>query len=161
MSLPQYSPIMNLVLGYIAFTVGATLYLAALRNTGKRIGFLLLGEATLTPLIVSLLMFFVGGYFNSEMGWTPALLLAAIAIAGAPGTTVLVIQEARAQGILTRTLLAAIGLIDMVAVGVFIFIASFVGEESGWGHALSLVGYQFGMTFIIGAGSRFAPAPPR
>ena len=31
------------VLAYIAFTVGATLYLAHLKNTEKRIGFLLLG----------------------------------------------------------------------------------------------------------------------
>ena len=86
-------------------------------------GLLLLGEALLTPTIVGALMYFVGPMVPGGSGMTrdPAILLAAIAIAGAPGTTVLVIQEARARGILTRTLLAAIGLIDMVAVAVFVF----------------------------------------
>ncbi|MEE2827178.1 MAG: cation:proton antiporter [Planctomycetota bacterium] len=150
-SLTRFTPLMSFVLGFIAFTVGATLYFASLRNAGRRIGFLLLGELLITPTIVGLSMVFVGSLISSQMEMKSGLLLAAIAIAGAPGTTVLVIQEARARGILTRTLLAAIGLIDMVAVGVFVFIASFVGDNSGWTNALGLVGVQFGISFAIGA----------
>ncbi len=44
-SIDDFAPYMNFVLGYIAFTVGAALYFASLRNAGKRLGFLLLGEA--------------------------------------------------------------------------------------------------------------------
>ncbi|MCC9657416.1 cation:proton antiporter [Rhodopirellula sp. JC737] len=150
-ALDRFGPYMNFVLGFIAFTVGATLYFGSLRNTGKRIGLLLLGEALITPLSVGLLMYFGGRVLDPSMALPPAALFAAIAIAGAPGTTVLVIQEARARGILTRTLLAAIGLIDMVAVAVFVFISTFLADQSGWLHALESVGVQFAVTFVIGA----------
>lgn len=150
--LDKFLPYMHFVLGFIAFTVGATLYFASLRNAGKRVGLLLLGEALITPLIVGALMCFVGPLLpgGAAMTRNPAILLAAIAIAGAPGTTVLVIQEARARGILTRTLLAAIGLIDMVAVAAFVFVSTFLGDQLGWVHALQSVAVQFGVTFMIG-----------
>ena len=150
-ALDKFLPYMNFVLGFIAFTVGASLYMATLKNTEKRIGLLLLGEAIFTPVLVACAMYFIGPILNSEMTLTPAVLLAAIAIAGAPGTTVLVIQEARSRGILTRTLLAAIGLIDMVAVAVFVFLSTILGDQLGWVHALQSVGIQFGVTFAIGA----------
>ena len=78
------------------------------------------------------------------------MLLAVIAIAGAPGTTVLVIQEARARGTLTKTLVAAIGLIDMVAVGVFVFVSTLIGPDTTLSGALVNVGMQFLITFAIG-----------
>ena len=148
-NLPRYAPFMNFVLGYIAFTVGATLYIASLRNTGKRIGLLLLCELLITPTIVASVMLLFGPFLG-DIDLKASILLAAIAIAGAPGTTVLVIQEARARGILTRTLIAAIGLIDMVAVGVFVFLSTFVLEDITWAESFGLVAYQFAATFLIG-----------
>ena len=152
--LDDFLPYMHFVLGFIAFTVGATLYFASLRNTTRRIGLLLLGEAVITPVLVAIILYVVGPRIPGGDGMTrdPAILLAAIAIAGAPGTTVLVIQEARARGILTRTLLAAIGLIDMVAVAVFVFVTTFLGDKMGWQHALQSVAIQFGVTMGIGSG---------
>jgi PTS system fructose-specific IIC component len=149
-ALAKFNPFMSFVLGFIAFTVGATLYITSLRNTEKRIGLLLLGEATVTPLIIGLLLFFVGGLVSAKMNFDIAILLAAIGIAGAPGTTVLVIQEARAKGILTRTLIGAIGLIDMVAVGIFVFVSIVFGDQAGYAHGLVIVFEQFLTTFIIG-----------
>ncbi len=150
--LDKFLPYMNFVLGYIAFTVGATLYFNSLRNTGKRVGLLLLGEATITPILVGVIMYFIGPMINSDMSANPAILLAAIAIAGAPGTTVLVIQEARARGILTRTMLAAIGLIDMVAVALFVFVSTLIKSENGMLEGFQSVGIQFAVTFGIGSG---------
>ncbi|QDT10245.1 cation:proton antiporter [Planctomycetes bacterium K23_9] len=151
-ALDRFLPYMHFVLGFIAFTVGATLYFASLRNTGKRIGLLLLGEALVTPLIVGIALYFIGPLLPGGESMTkhPAVLLAAIAIAGAPGTTVLVIQEARSRGILTRTLLAAIGLIDMVAVAIFVFVTTVLGDQSGWLHAFQSVCIQFAVTLVIG-----------
>jgi mannitol/fructose-specific phosphotransferase system IIA component (Ntr-type)/Kef-type K+ transport system membrane component KefB len=144
------APYMNFVLGYIAFTVGAALHFASLRNARRRLAFLLLGEALVTPSIVLLVLLFVGRpYYPEHMSPAAALLLAAIAIAGAPGTTVLVVQESRARGILTRTLVAAVALIDMVAVGVFVFAASFLATENV-GEALAAVGAEFGVTLAVG-----------
>lgn len=150
--LDRFLPYMHFVLGFIAFTVGATLYFASLRNVSRRVGFLLLGEALITPLVVGLILVFIGPMLpgGESMTKNPAILLAAIAIAGAPGTTVLVIQEARAKGTLTRTLLVAIGLIDMVAVAVFVFVATFLRDEMSWPQAMQDVAIQFTVTFVIG-----------
>jgi Kef-type K+ transport system membrane component KefB len=150
--LDNFLPYMHFVLGFIAFTVGATLYFSSLRNAEKRVGALLIGELLITPVVVGAILFFIGPLLpgGELMTRNPAVLLAAIAIAGAPGTTVLVIQEARARGILTRTLLAAIGLIDMVAVAVFVFVAAFLGGDVSWWMAIQEVATQFGVTFLIG-----------
>ncbi|WP_237607306.1 cation:proton antiporter domain-containing protein [Roseimaritima sediminicola] len=154
-----FAPYMSFVLGYIAFTVGAALHFASLRNSGKRLGFLLVGEALVTPLVVVGAMYFVGGWMKpEEMTWRASLLLAAIAIAAAPGTTVLVVQETRSRGILTRTLVAAVALIDMVAVGVFVFATAYLtglGDANAdwhdhWQHALVSVAIEFGMAFAVG-----------
>ena len=147
--LDAYKPIMNFVLGFIAFTVGATLYFSSLRNTGKRIGLLLLCEALITPLVALTMLYFIGPMLG-DMTWKVAMLLAVIAIAGAPGTTVLVIQEARARGTLTKTLVAAIGLIDMVAVGMFVFVSTMLEPNTTFAGALTNVGIQFLVTFVIG-----------
>ena len=83
-ALDKFLPYMNFVLGFIAFTVGASLYLATLRNTEKRIGLLLLGEALLVPFIVGATMYFIGPMLSNEsivMNRETAILLAAVAIA--------------------------------------------------------------------------------
>lgn len=145
-----FGPYMNFVLGYIAFTVGAALHFASLRNSGKRLGLLLLCEAIITPTVVLMALSLVGG-----MDTKPALILAAVAIAGAPGTTVLVVQEARAKGILTRTLVAAVALIDMVAVGAFEFVYAFSREGSGMSSlqaGFTNMGLEFGYAAAVGIG---------
>lgn len=155
----SFAPYMSFVLGYIAFTVGAALHFASLRNSGKRLGFLLIGEALLTPIVVIVAMYFIGGWLKPEdMTLRTSLILAAIAIAAAPGTTVLVVQETRSRGILTRTLVAAVALIDMVAVGVFVFATAYLtglGDSNAdwhehWQHALVSVAIEFGAAFSVG-----------
>ncbi|REJ94280.1 MAG: PTS fructose transporter subunit IIA [Planctomycetota bacterium] len=156
----QFDHFVSFVLGYIAFTVGAALHFASLRNSGTRLGLLMLGEATITPSVIALTLLFLGGWIAPEqMTFKAALLLAAVGIAGAPGTTVLVVQEARARGILTRTLVAAVALIDMVAVGVFIFAAAYLGSASDetaswsshWSAAIVSVAREFGLALLAAA----------
>lgn len=157
-TIADFRPYMNFVLGYIAFTVGAALHLPSLRNSQKRISLLLLGEALITPTLVTLAMFFVGGmFYPDQMTLRTSIILGAIAIAGAPGTTVLVVQEARAKGILTRTLVAGVALIDMIAVGVFAFVSSYLAGSGGdawhgsWQTAMSTVLMEFGVAFAVGS----------
>lgn len=156
---------MSFVLGYIGFTVGAALHFASLRNAGKRLGLLLLGEALVTPTLVAVSMYGLGRLMApDEMTARASLILAAIAIAGAPGTTVLVVQEARARGILTRTLVAAVALIDMVAVGVFAFVTAYLAEggaggdiwHASWNVALGSVGREFAIAMSVAAVSTLA-----
>ena len=156
----EFRPYMNFVLGYIAFTVGAALHFASLRNSWNRLGLLLIGEAIVTPSVVVALMYFVGREINPEaMNLRVCLVLAAVAIAGAPGTTVLVVQEARSKGILTRTLVAAVALIDMVAVGVFAFVTAYLAEGAAgdevWHaslpNALVAMTREFALAFAAGS----------
>ena len=155
----DFRPYMSFVLGYIAFTVGAALHIASLRNSGKRLGLLLLGEALITPSIVIVAMYLCGGLLApGQVSLGACLLLGAIAIAGAPGTTVLVVQEARARGILTRTLVAAVALIDMVAVAAYVFASSYAAEGASTSSflevgpmAVSSVVREFGLALIAAA----------
>jgi Kef-type K+ transport system membrane component KefB/mannitol/fructose-specific phosphotransferase system IIA component len=155
----SFAPYMDFVLGYIAFTVGAALHFASLRNSGKRLGLLLLGEALITPSVVVMAMYFLGSRIApNDVTMRACLVLATIAIAGAPGTTVLVIQESRARGILTRTLVAAVALIDMIAVGLFVFVSSYLAAlgsgdaswDSSWQPAILSVGREFALAFGVG-----------
>ncbi len=151
----SFGPYFGFVLGYIAFTVGAALHLKSLRNSGKRLGLLLLCEAILTPLVVFVALRYIGG-----VSLKVSLILAAVAVAGAPGTTVLVVQEARARGILTRTLVAAVALIDMVAVCVFEFFFAFTRNDgtglSSVQAGLSNMSYEFAVAAAVGLGCALA-----
>ncbi len=158
-SVAGFDKFMNFVLGYISFTVGAALHFVSLRNAGRRLGLLILGEALVTPTVVAVTMYLIGGWIDPEsMTIRACLILAAVAIAGAPGTTVLVVQEARAKGILTRTLIAAVALIDMVAVGAYTFAVSYLAQDAGqatswhatWSTAFISVGREFVIAFLVG-----------
>ena len=116
-TLRGFYPLTDFVLGYIAFTVGSHLNISQLRNAGKRLSLLILAEATITPAIVVAAMYGIGGFPIAV-----SFVFAAIAVAGAPGTTVLVVREARARGIFVKTLVAAVALIDVVAVSMFVVV---------------------------------------
>lgn len=115
--LKSFYPLTDFVLGYIAFTVGSHLNLSQLRNAGKRLTLLILAEATITPAIVVFAMYGIGDFPIAV-----SFVFAAIAVAGAPGTTVLVVREARASGVFVKTLVAAVALIDVVAVSMFVIV---------------------------------------
>lgn len=131
-TLGSFTPLTDFVLGYIAFTVGSHLNFSRLRNAHKRLFLLIAAEATITPAIVVIGMYFIGG-FPIEL----AFVFAAIAVAGAPGTTLLVIREARARGVFVKTLVAAVALIDMIAVLVFVVIDT----ELNTGHPIEGPGF--------------------
>ena len=116
-NLSRFSSLTDYVLGYIAFSVGAHLDFRQLRNSAKRLLLLTLAEALITPTVVILAMTYVGGFPI----WV-SFVFAAIAVAGAPGTTILVVREARARGVFVRTLVPAVALIDMVAVCLFVIV---------------------------------------
>jgi mannitol/fructose-specific phosphotransferase system IIA component (Ntr-type) len=147
--LPRFSPFTDFVLGFIAFSVGATLHVASLRNAGKRLFLLVVCEAVLLPIVVVPALMWLGG-----LDMSVSMVLGAIAIAGAPGTTVLVVREARARGILSRTLIAAVGLIDMVAVGAFAFGTALLRDEGArlgsLDSALAALGTEFGLAAAVG-----------
>lgn len=111
-------PITHFALGLIAVTVGDHLNIRKLRNAMKRLSYLLLFEATLTPLLVFVCIY---SALPKEPGpsWPLALLLAALAVSTAPATIVALVSETRSKGVFVKTLVAAVALNNIACICLF------------------------------------------
>ena len=107
-------PLTHFALALIGVTVGAHLNVRRLRNAGRRLFWLLMVEATVTPLVVGLAISTVDGVPLS-MG----LLLATLAVSTAPATVVALVRETRSRGVFVKTLVAAVALNNMTCIFLF------------------------------------------
>ncbi len=146
-SLVRFAPFTDFVLGYIAFTVGAVLRRTTLRNAGSRLSLLVLAELLVTPALVTWAL-----HIGAGLPMETSMVLGAIAVAGAPGTTVVVAQDARARGVFTKTLLAAVPLMDMLAVGTFAFVLAYLHGPHGptLGPALASAAIEVSKALAVG-----------
>ena len=103
----------DFALGVIAVSIGDHLNIRRMRNAGRRVFFVLLTEATLTPLVVFGAVYAVRGEL-----WL-STLFAAMAISTAPATVVALIKERRARGVFVKTLSAAVALNNIACVALF------------------------------------------
>jgi len=140
-------PLTLFALGLISVTVGAHLNLRRLRNAGRRLFFLFLLEATVTPTIV-----FLGLWGIGRLEPRLAALFASAAVATAPATIVALVQEARAKGVFVKTLVAAVALNNMACI--FLFEVVRTAGASGLGAAESWTGpaRQLLLALLIGGG---------
>ena len=100
----------NVVLGIIAFSLGANFKIESMRAAGKPVLWISLLEAGFAWLIVTLVM--VGYHLLHNLPIHPALVLGAAASATAPAATVMVIREYRASGPVTEMLLRVVAIDD-------------------------------------------------
>ena len=114
-------PLTQFALGLMAVTVGAHLNLRRMRNAGRRLGYLLALEATVTPLLC------FGAMRLAGAEWDKAMLFGTCAIATAPATVVAVVAEARAKGVFVKTLVAAVALNNMACIFLFEVARAFAG----------------------------------
>jgi len=110
----SFIPITNFALGFIGLTIGSHLNFRKLHNAGRRIVLITLTDVIITPLLV-----FAGLYYIAGVDLTPSLLIAAIAITTAPGSTIHIVKERRAKGIFTKTLLAVVALNNVLTILIF------------------------------------------
>ncbi len=130
-SVDGLQPLTHFALALIGVTVGAHLNIARLRNAGKRLFWLLVVEATVTPIIVAIAITFVPG-----VPAVMALLLATIAVSTAPATIVALVRETRSRGVFVKTLVAAVALNNMSCI--FLFeLARAAGRMADSGGALA------------------------
>ncbi|AGB40732.1 Kef-type K+ transport system, membrane component [Halobacteroides halobius DSM 5150] len=111
----NFSYVADVALAFIAFTIGSELSIKILKSLGKKILFIVLLESFGAFTLVTLGLLALGKPFYL------ALILGAIASATAPAATVMVLQEYNAEGSLTSTLLAVVGIDDAVALTIFSF----------------------------------------
>jgi Kef-type K+ transport system membrane component KefB len=105
----------DLALGIIAFMIGGELNLRRLRGLGKVIIFIAIFETLFAFLLVS-----TSCYLLTKKIYY-ALILGAVASATAPAATVTVINQYRAKGPLTTTILGVVGSDDAFALIIYAF----------------------------------------
>ena len=127
-------PVTHFALGLMAVTVGAHLNLKRLRNAGKRLFLLLLTEATITPIVVTLAVVALPGV---ELSF--AALIGAIAVSTAPATIVALVSETRSKGVFVKTLIAAVALNNMACIVLFELARVFAHAGLEGGGELSLL----------------------
>jgi len=107
--------ISDFALGMIAFIIGNELRWSTLRKFGGKIITILFIESVATFLLVTF------GVYLLTHNVALSIILGSLAVATAPAGTVVVLQEFKAKGPLTTTLLAIVGLDDGVAIIIYGF----------------------------------------
>jgi Kef-type K+ transport system membrane component KefB len=105
--------ITQIALAFIAFTIGSELSIKTIKRLGKSIFYIVIFEAAAAFGVVTLAMYLIGKPLYM------ALLFGAIASATAPAATVMVLREYNAEGPLTSTIMAVVGLDDAAALIIF------------------------------------------
>jgi NhaP-type Na+/H+ or K+/H+ antiporter len=118
--------ITDITLGIIAFLVGGGLHLESVRQLGRSIASITPSESLGAWLVITLLLAFlfprilaIPNATFSQTYFPMAFVIGAICCATAPAATVAIINECRARGPFTTTLLAVVALDDAIAVFAF------------------------------------------
>lgn len=127
----------DLALAFIAFSVGEYFKLDTLRKNGLPVLIITLFEALMASVLVFVLTYFVLG-----LGMAFSIVLAALASATAPASTLMTIRQTKAHGDLVDTLLQVVAVDDVVglvafSVAISVALAS-LSEGSGGAAAILL-----------------------
>ncbi len=102
--------ITDIALAFIAFSVGEFFKLSTLRKNGSKVIVITLFEALVASLLIFIIMYFACGL---DLGFS--LVLAALASATAPASTIMTIRQTKAKGDYVDTLLQVVALDDVVS----------------------------------------------
>ena len=120
----SFGVIVDLALGFIAFSIGSEFKLSSIKKLGKGVIVITLLQALAALIFVDIalaIMCLANGTFNENL---PLILtLGAVATATAPAATLMVIKQYKAKGPVTDTLLPVVALDD--AIGLMLFSLSF------------------------------------
>ena len=108
--------ISNLALSFIAFNLGQNFTLANVRKIGRMVIAISIGEVLGAFLVVSFILWLIGGIPLSV-----AIIFGAIAPATAPAAVVMVTREFKARGPFTDTLLSVVAIDDAWGIILFAF----------------------------------------
>ena len=107
-------PLVDFALGLMAVAVGSHLNFRQLRVARRRLIWLLVLEATVTPLLV-----FGGLTLFTSMHWSVAILVATICVSTAPATVLAIVKETASRGAFVTTLIAAVALNNLFCIVLF------------------------------------------
>jgi len=149
--------ISNVVLGFVAFTIGKNFSIKDLKKIGKPVLWISLFEAGGAWIVVT--FFF---YYLLKMPLYISLLYGAISSATAPAATLMVIRQYKSKGLFTDILLGVVGIDD--AWCLIIFAISFAMAKALYLHQASQFMVvkvllksiiEIGGAFLLGGGLAF------
>lgn len=162
-ALPRLNFMNDIALAFIAFAVGSELFIKDLRSRMKSIISMILSQAIILFLLVSLITFLISDLIpfiqdlNLAARIAISLLTGTISIATSPAASIAVIDELRARGPFTQTSLGVIVVKDFVVVILFsviftlskslvleaVFSLLFIGQ------VMAQLALAFGLGFVI------------
>ncbi|MDC7124512.1 MAG: cation:proton antiporter, partial [Spirochaetales bacterium] len=150
------TPFNNFALGIIGFLVGSELLFSDMKKYGKQFSTILVGEGVtafiLVGLAVGLILFKVTG--DIAVAAAGGVVFGAIASATDPASTINVLWEYRAAGILTTTVIAIVALDDALAMflyGIGTSISQILtGGNANVGAELLSVAGELGASILMG-----------
>lgn len=149
-SLQSLDLVNDFALGLIGFTIGSELRGRVFRELGRPILMIAFFEAFVTFTLVCGVMLIIDPAKIYQ-----ALILGAVASATAPAATIYVIQQYKARGPLTSTVMAVVGIDDAIALTIFVFASALAGSILKSAHisifALLLRSFcEIGLSLVLG-----------
>lgn len=147
--------ISDIALAFIAFSVGEFFKFDTLKETGWKIIILTIFEALMASIVVFIVMYFV-----LDMNLAFSIVLAALASATAPASTIMTIRQTKAKGDFVNTLLQVVALDDVVSlvaysVAISIALASNTGNGAFNFDVVIMPILKNLLCLVIGAGFGF------
>ena len=147
-------------LGFIAFAAGGELYLKELKNRLKTIAWVTTGLVVCTFSLTGLTFFFLSDFipFMQTMPVSVkiavSILAGAIMVARSPSSAIAIVNELRAKGLFTQTVLGVTIIMDVVVIILFAVNSSIAdallsGLKFNFGFILFLI-LEIGASVIIG-----------
>lgn len=159
-SLDKLDFMIDISLAIIAFSAGAELYLNELRSRINSIIWMTIGQLVITFVLSSIAVYFIAGYipFMKDMDINSkvavAILFGTIFVARSPSSAIALINEMRANGPFTKTILGVTVLIDVLVIIFFAACFSIAklfinGEEINILFFIILL-FELLLSFVIG-----------
>ncbi len=136
----QLDIICQVALGFIAFTIGNEFRIGQLRTMGRQAVTVGILQAVGTTVMVDICLIGLHLIWPESISIPAAITLGSIAAATAPAATLMVVQQYRAEGPMTRLLLMVVAIDD--AVGLMLFSVSYgiaTALESGEVSAVTVL----------------------
>ena len=141
----------DIALAFIAFSTGEFFKLSTIKKNGMRVILITLAEALTATLLVFVLTYYILG-----LSLPFSIVLAALASATAPASTMMTIRQTGAKGDFVETLLQVVALDDIVgllaySVAVSIAVASLAGTAFSFGSVVKPMAVNVGIMLLGGA----------
>ena len=140
----------DIALAFIAFSTGEFFRFSALKKNGAKVIVITLAEALTASVIVFVVMFFI-----LKLNLAFSIVLAALASATAPASTMMTIRQTGAKGDFVDTLLQVVALDDVVgllaySIAISVALASLSGGSFMIGNVLKPLAINFGVLILGG-----------